>query len=180
MALVLAVALALTAPAQVRHDHALDIQPAESLATSSLAVEREFASFLYDGGALAVKAASDYRASSNSSFVNASCVLSVLALKGSATPSDCPGESFPALQLSDERFAADHWQAGYPALHTGPFASTAAILSLQAYDYNASFTGFNATLAVNDSYPGSDAALDRTYNVSVLVALSAVSPPPYG
>ena len=180
--LVLSILLAITYAGRTGDIVAGDAGVAKAaMEAKSESANADFSGFFYNSGALAVKAASGWRESSNSSFANATCVLTVLVQSGNVTPADCPGEAFPFIGLENQSFSIGNWLA----LVSGKYNSsapwiTASVSDVAAYDYNASFTGFNATLSVNVSVSEMEAYLNRSYAVAVPVTLSGVSYQPYG
>ncbi len=180
--LVLSILLAITYAGRTGDIAAGDSGAAKAATEAkSESANADFSGFFHNSGALAVKAASDWRESSNSSFVNATCVLTALVRTGNVTPADCPGEAFQSIALENRSYSVESWLA----LVSGKYNSSAPWIAasasdVAAYDYNASFTGFNATLSVNVSVPEIEAYLNRSYAVAVLVTLSGVPYPPYG
>ena len=128
-----------------------------------------FESALLESGALAAKAAFDFENSSGP-LVNSSCVLYCLALRGNATPADCPGENFTMLEISNASFALSNWLLGARSRPYGITAVNDSIASLAA-SKNSTHAKFEATLYVNASVAGANASLNRAYDSTAAIRL---------
>ncbi|MFA6329348.1 MAG: hypothetical protein WCX64_01530 [Candidatus Micrarchaeia archaeon] len=111
---------------------------------------------------LAFEAAKDYEESTNSTFVNRSCVLTFLARDGSVTNATCPGEPFALIETSNQAYSLSGWQQAAASERTGSVGISSEVLSAYATG-NATRAMCDATALVTAATPGNSTFISRTY-----------------
>ena len=114
------------------------------------------------GCGLALEAASNYEASTNSTFANRSCVLTFLARDGSVTNATCPGEPFALIETSNKSYSLSGWQQAAAAHGAGAVKISAEVLSAYATG-NATHATCHATARVTASTPDNSTFISRQY-----------------
>lgn len=133
---------------------------------------------LLESGRLALVAASDYAASSNSSFSNASCVLSALALHGNVTSAQCAGESFGYLEVSNQSYSLSRWADSSASLYSrGAISASASVVSVEAHEESGRAV-FSAVASSNVS-SATGSSLNKTLVAHASLDISGLAANPF-